>query len=366
MIPQTSPKAIINEERDALDQAIARVLESGSYILGPEVEGFERAFAAYIGIDAAVGVANGTDALEIALRAVGVGEGERVAVVSMTAVPTVTAIRRAGAIPVFIDIDPDTCLMDLEDLDRRTFDTPVAAVVAVHLYGSMVQIDRLALWCQSRGLALVEDCAQAHGARLSGRHAGTFGDAAAFSFYPTKNLGAIGDAGVVITNRSAVAERARRLRQYGWNDERVSETEGLNSRLDPMQAAILGVMLPRLDARNARRREIAARYDRAFRDLPFGLQYIASEVEPVYHQYVLRTPERDHLAGYLRENGVATAVHYRTPVHHHPIYAPFANAPLPGTDQTAAQVLSLPMFPGLSDEEVDHVASIVRSFYRKP
>jgi dTDP-4-amino-4,6-dideoxygalactose transaminase len=230
----------------------------------------------------------------------------------------------------------------------------------------MVSVDRLAPWCRARGLALVEDCAQAHGARLSGRHAGTFGDAAAFSFYPTKNLGAIGDAGVVVTNDAAVAERARRLRQYGWNEDRVSEVEGLNSRLDPMQAAILGVMLPRLDARNARRREIAARYDRAFENLSVCRQRIASGVESVYHQYVLRSSERDRLARYLQENGVGTAVHYRTPVHQHPIYAPFSNAPLPGADQTATQVLSLPMFPGLSDEDVDQVASLVRSFYSKP
>ncbi len=363
MIPQNAPKVIVDEDRAALNLAMARVLDSGFYILGPEVAAFETAFATYCDVRHAIGVANGTDALEIALRAVGVGSGDTVAVVSMTAVPTVAAIRRAGALPLFIDIDPDTGLMDLDDLERRTANKPLAAVVAVHLYGAMVAMDRLSVWCQTRGVRLVEDCAQAHGARFQGRRAGSLGNAGAFSFYPTKNLGAIGDAGMVVSDDAGEADRIRALRQYGWNAERLSEVEGLNSRMDPLQAALLGVLLRRLDARNARRREIAQRYDHALDGLPVAPLVVPAHVDPVYHQYVVKSPERDRLAQFLRDHGVATAIHYPVPVHRHPAYAAFADASLPVTEQFADQILSLPMFPGLENEEVDRIAALLKEFF---
>ncbi len=362
MIPQTLPKHTIDEDRALLNQAFARVLESGSYILGREVEAFEAAFADYIGVAHGIGVANGTDAVEIALRAVGLRAGDRVATVSHTAVATVAAIRALGADPVFVDIDPATCLMDLHDLARRMAARPVQAVVAVHLYGGMVPPEPLRALCRAHGAALVEDCAQAHGARWRDRRAGSFGDAAAFSFYPTKNLGAIGDGGMVTTDDPDVAETARMLRQYGWTADRVSALEGLNSRLDPIQAAFLGVFLHGLDARNARRRAIAAAYDRALADLPLRTPAVAPDVEPVYHQYVIQTERRDALAATLASHGVRTAIHYPVPVHRQPAYKGFATD-LPATDQAVTQILSLPMFPHMTDDDVATVIDRIRAFF---
>ena len=266
-IPQAAPGYAYTERRVEIDEVTRRVLESGTYILGPQVEAFEEEFAAYIGVRHGVGVANGTDALELALRAIGIGPGDAVFTVSHTAVATVAAIGRCGALPVFVDVDPSTYTMDPEKLasairssDKRR-DIRPAAVVPVHLYGQMADMPAILDLSRAAGLKVVEDCAQAHGARLAGRRAGTWGDAAAFSFYPTKNLGAFGDGGLVATDDAALASNVRRLRQYGWSEARVSIRPGANSRLDELQAAILRVGLRYLDADNERRRATARLYD---------------------------------------------------------------------------------------------------------
>ena len=361
MIPQTDPKASTIEDRDAIDLAVRRVLESGYYILGPEVEAFEAAFADYLGVAHGIGVANGTEALQVALGALGIGPGDLVATVSHTAVATIAAIRACGAEPVWVDVDPATYVMDLDHLERVIAAVPgLKAVVAVHLYGTMVPPERLVALCRRHGLALVEDCAQAHGAAWRGRRAGSFGDAAAFSFYPTKNLGALGDGGMVCTGRADIAENARLLRQYGWRDRYVSAVEGINSRLDPLQAAILGVFLPRLDERNRARAAWAAVYDRALAGRGLDLPATSPEVSHVYHQYVVALDDRDALAAALRAEGVGTAIHYPQPVHLQPAYrGRFDRLALPVTERLAARILSLPMYPQLGSERAQAVAALV-------
>ena len=366
MIPQSFPLGSVTENKALLREAIDRVLDSGWYVLGPEVERFEAGFAAYVGVGHGVGVANGTDAVELALRALDVGAGDAVAVVSHTAVATVAAIRATGATPLWVDIDPDTCVMTPATLDAALRDAPQPpkAVIAVHLYGNMVAPEETLATCRAHGLPLVEDCAQAHGALYDGCRAGSFGDIAAFSFYPTKNLGALGDGGAVVSADAALAERVRVLRQYGWKERYVSAEVGLNSRLDPIQAAILDVLLPRLDAANAARRAVAAIYRAELGDLAeVRLPEITAGVTPVYHQFVIQVAERDGLADFLRRNGVATAIHYPVPVHRQPAYAGLhPPETLAATDAVAGRILSLPMYPQLEPDTAKRVTDLVRAF----
>lgn len=372
MIFQAFPKAMIDEERALIDAVISRVLGSGHYILGPEVETFERAFADFIGVAHGIGVATGTDAIELALRALGIGAGDVVATVSHTAVATAAAIRACGAEPLWIDIADGRFVMDTAKLDSsvaafraRPDGARLKAVVAVHLYGDMVDAEALGDICRRHGLRLVEDCAQAHGAAWRGRRAGSFGDAAAFSFYPTKNLGALGDGGMVVTNDAAVAEQVRLLRQYGWKERYISDQVGTNSRLDPLQAAILGVLLERLEQWNDRRRAIAAAYDAALTDLP-GIETPKPgvEVRHVYHQYVVRTARRDELAAYLKDREVGTAIHYPQPVHRQPAYAGrHLPETLPATEAVAPVILSLPMYPQLPLADAERIGLMVREFF---
>jgi hypothetical protein len=364
-VPQMDPGAFYRAHAAEVGAAVARVVASGRYMLGPEVESFERAFAAFCGAAHAVGVANGTDAVALALRAAGVKPGDRVATVSHTAVATVAAIELIGAIPVLLDIDAATYTLEPDQLMAVLPDLPpVKAVVAVHLYGQPADAEALARVVARHDAVLVEDCAQAHGARLRGRAVGSAGVAAAFSFYPTKNLGALGDAGAVVTNDVAAAERVRALRQYGWRgDRRDSELPGVNSRLDELQAAFLNLRLMRLARQNARRRAIAARYDRGLADCGVTLPVPRAGAEHVYHQYVIRHPQRDALRGRLAAQGVLTNVHYPVPVHLQPAYAGrVAVAPggLPQSEAAAREVLSLPMFPELDDDAVEHVIDAVR------
>src|SRR5690242_12971865 len=263
-IPQTDPRAGYLAQRAAIDAAIARVLEGGSYILGREVEAFEAAFAKFVGVANAVGVASGTDAIEIALRACGIGSGDLVFTVSHTAVASVAAIERAGATPVLVDVEPGTYAMAPCELARVLQKPPSgrpAAVLPVHIYGQPAELSALADIARAYGLRLIEDCAQSHGALYRGAEAGSFGDIACFSFYPTKNLGALGDGGIVVTNDFTLAAALREIREYGWRERYVSARNGINSRLDPIQAAILSVKLESLAADNARRQDIADRYD---------------------------------------------------------------------------------------------------------
>jgi dTDP-4-amino-4,6-dideoxygalactose transaminase len=362
-IPQTDPGAFVRAHRQEVMTAMERVLDSGWYILGQEVGAFEREFCEAFGYQHAVGVANGTDALALALRAVGLSEGRRVATVSHTAVATVAAIAMAGATPVFIDIDPASFTMDPRAL-AAALEGPVAihGVVVVHLYGQPADLAIRDI-TERRGIPLIEDCAQAHGARIGERSVGGFGAAAAFSFYPTKNLAALGDGGMVAAGDAEIAERVRALRQYGWKRGRISETAGVNSRLDELQAAFLKVRLKHLAAGNRRRAAIAAAYTAGLRGTGLRLPTERPGTTHVYHQYVLRHPERDAFRARLEARGVATTVHYPLAVHQHPAYlGRYENGPggLQASEDAAREVLSLPMFPELDDSAVAAVIDAVR------
>jgi len=368
-IPQTDPHAGYLAQQAAIDAAIARVLEGGLYVLGREVEAFEAAFAAFVGVAHAIGVGNGTDAIELALRACGIGSGDLVFTVSHTAVATIAAIERAGAIAVLIDVEPGTYTMAPHELSRALRAPPPgrpAAVLPVHLYGQPADLSALSDIARRHGLRLIEDCAQSHGALSRGRPVGSFGDIACFSFYPTKNLGALGDGGMVVTNDLSLATASREIREYGWRERFISARIGINSRLDAIQAAILGVKLGRLPADNTRRQAIAGRYDSGLADLPLGLPVRSLDATHVFHQYVIRLDKRDLLRDWLRASGIGTGIHYPAPVHRQPAYHGRLTAAPSGlgvTERAAPQILSLPMYPQLSDEAVERVIAETRRFF---
>jgi dTDP-4-amino-4,6-dideoxygalactose transaminase len=371
-IPQTDPRAAYLDGREAIEAAVKRVLESGWYIGGAEVEAFEAAFAAFVGVGHAIGCANGTDAIELALRACGIGAGDLVFTVSHTAVATVAAIERAGATPVLVDIEPGGYCMDpvaLGALLRAPPKGRPAAVVPVHLYGEPAALPPILDLARMNGLRVIEDCAQSHGAALAngtngGRMTGAWGDIACFSFYPTKNLGALGDGGIVVTPDAGLARAAREIREYGWRDRYISARPGINTRLDPIQAAILAAKLPGLAADNARRRAIAARYDAGLEGLDLRLPPCRAGATHVYHQYVVCLGARDRLRDHLRAQGIGTGIHYPAPVHQQPGYANRLPAgPLGESERAAPEILSLPMYPQLSDEAVDRVIEAVRQFF---
>jgi dTDP-4-amino-4,6-dideoxygalactose transaminase len=339
-----------------IDQAIKRVLTSGWYILGQEVEAFEQEFAAYIGVEAGIGVANGTDALTLALLGVGVQPGDEVITVSHTAVATIVGIERAGARPVFVDIDPITFTLDPTQLDRA-LSPRTKAIVPVHLYGHPADMQLILPVARRHGLAVVEDCAQAHGATYCGQRVGALGDAATFSFYPTKNLGAVGDGGLVVTNHRTVAERVRVLREYGWVERYVSSFRGMNSRLDEVQAAILRAKLHYLDEWNQFRCSVAALYGTQLAGFPLTTPASVGDVLHAYHLYVVRVDQRDKIVQRLRACGVAAQIHYPVPVHLQPAYADlgFAQGSLPETERAAQTVLSLPIYPEMNQAAISHV-----------
>ena len=351
------PRAAYQAAADEILAAIRRVLDSGQYILGPEVEAFEREFAKYLGAAHVVSVASGTDALELALRAAGIKPGDRVVTVAHTATATVAAIELAGAKAVFVDVDPQSLTMDPAALEAclvRAGDAKPTAVVPVHLYGHPADLPRIGAIAAAHGLAVIEDCAQAHGATIGGRRVGALGVAAAFSFYPTKNLGAIGDGGAVATSDPRLAEQVRRLRQYGWRQRYVSEAPGKNSRLDELQAAILRVKLARLDTDNQRRRTLAAEYLRRLADAGLELPTVPAEGQCVWHQFVVRTPAREALRTHLAGAGIQTAVLYPVPIHRQPAYRD-DGLHLPVTEQACRELLCLPMHPGLGLADVELV-----------
>jgi dTDP-4-amino-4,6-dideoxygalactose transaminase len=363
LIPQANPGAAYRAQKPAIDAAIARVLESGRYILGDAVASFENEFAAYLGVKHAVGVASGTDAIELALRALEIGAGKAVIAPSHTAVATVAAIERAGARTVLIDVDPTTYTIAAEAVEtvinshREIDGCRIAAVIPVHLYGHPADMPAILDVARRYDLKVIEDCAQSHGARIGSDRTGTFGNVAAFSFYPTKNLGAIGDGGLVATNDSQLHQRLLALREYGWQQRYMSAFPGLNSRLDPLQAAILSVKLAQLDADNGHRRAIAARYSAGLARLGLGLPTTTAGVEHVFHQYVIRTPERDSLCDFLASRSILTGIHYPVPVHLQPGYSDrrLSFGELPQTERICEEIVSLPMFPQLLDADVDRV-----------
>jgi dTDP-4-amino-4,6-dideoxygalactose transaminase len=363
MIPVTDLKRPEQEIRSEIDAALARVARRGRFVLGPEGEAFERAFAAFCGSAHCIGVGSGTDALQIALMACEIGPGDEVITVSLTSVATVCAVERIGARPVLVDVNPETLTMDPDAipaaLTKRT-----RAILPVHLHGSPADLEPILRLAGGHGLAVIEDCAHAHGARYRGKRAGSWGTISAFSFYPTKNLGAHGDGGAVVTDDPDLAERARRIRQYGWDSDRISRCKGFNSRLDEMQAAVLGVKLGSLEKWNAERRALAEGYDRGLRDSSLRLPVSLPDTTHVYYTYAVRHPHRDALREHLARSGISTAIHYPVPVHLQPAYADLglASGSLPATEAAARELLTLPLFPGMRRAELEQVIGAIRDF----
>lgn len=347
-----------------LERVAAEVIASGYYVLGPNVKAFEREFADWCGVRECVGVANGTDALELGLRSIGVTSGDRVAVVSNAAMYGTTAVLACGAEPVFIDVDTQTSNMDLQALEQVVAFRPVDVVIATHLYGRLADMANLLALSEEYGFAIFEDCAQAHGAcDVSGRKAGSFGHAASFSFYPTKNLGALGDGGAVTTNDSGTADTLRKLRQYGWSSKYNNElTGGRNSRLDELQAAFLRVMLPMLDGWNLRRREVALRYSSRIRNPKIHVPQAGGD-DYVAHLYVVQTADRAGLQAHLSQAGIGCEIHYPAVDHLQPCHnGAYDDVQLDKTEALSSTVLTLPCFPELTDDEVEQVIEACNRF----
>lgn len=348
---------------EAVRAAVENVIQSGWYVLGREGEAFEREFAGYCGTKECVGVANGTDAIELGLRAIGVAKGDRVATVANAGFYTSTALVALGAEPVFVDVDPDTRLMSLGHLQEVVARGNLAAVVVTHLFGLLHDMEQILQVTASAGIPVFEDCAQAHGASRQGRKAGSLGIAASHSFYPTKNLGALGDGGAITTNSPEIAAHLRRLRQYGWESKYKAVLSGArNSRLDEIQAAVLRAKLPFLDGWNQRRREVATRYSeeitnpRVICPPVYGPEFVA-------HLYVVACEDREGLRAHLSSAGIMTDVHYPIPDYRQPALEQQGDwKPLPATDRLAAEILTLPCYPEIRDDEVAKVIAEINAW----
>ena len=343
-----------------IEQAVLRVISSGWFVLGPEVSAFETEFASYCGVKHCVTLANGTDALELALRSLNIGKGDKVLSVANAGMYSTVAILATGATPIYVDVEPGNMLMDLSDATHLINSHKIDAIVITHLYGLVGNVENLLQLANSKNIPVIEDCAQAHGAFSFGKKAGAFGDISCFSFYPTKNLGGLGDGGAVITNRDDLNNNVRQLRQYGWVSKyRATLSGGRNSRLDEIQAAVLRLMLPMLDLWNVRCREIATLYSRDIvheeivTPAIYGNEYVA-------HLYVIKTTKRNSLIRYLSEAGIPTDIHYPIPDYHQlPCKFFFSGIRTPITELYCDQVLTLPCFPEMTDAEVEHVITTV-------
>jgi len=358
-VPFVDLKPFFLSHKDEILGNIAGICDASSYILGPQVSTFEAAFADYCGVKHAIGVANGTDALELALRSLGIGAGDEVIVPAMTYFATGLAVSLAGACPVFVDIGPDY-LIDVDQIDSA-ITSRTRAIIPVHLYGQPADMDAILAVASRRGLAVIEDCAQSHGARFKGKMTGTFGAIGCFSFYPSKNLGAFGDAGAIVTNDSALAERLRTLRNVGAAaDSKYRHIyEGRNSRLDSIQAAVLSFKLPFLSQGNDMRKNVASRYVGHLSDYPVGLPMVHDDRSHVYHLFVIEVAHRDRIQDALQQAGVQVGIHYPCPMHLHPAFERLRGkkGQFPIAEKASEHVLSLPMFPELSTEQVDYVTT---------
>ena len=349
-----NPHAQYLSHKEQVINAVANVLESQSYILGSEVEKFEKSFAEYCGVTEGVGVNSGTDALMLSLRALDVGPGDEVITVSHTALATISAIIAVGATPVLVDIESDYYTMDPQRF-RDAVSPKTKAVIPVHLYGQPADMDAILNTAREYNLYVIEDCAQAAGAIYKGRRVGSLGDVGCFSFYPTKNLGAIGDGGMVVTNNQNIAERVRRLGQYGWDENRMTTEPGINSRLDEIQAAILNVKLKNLDVDNEKRKNIAFQYNKILSSSAIVLPKERPSTTHVYHLYVISLKDRDELKDSLKKSGVMAGIHYKMAAHQHQGYdlkCSFLNSELPKTNKAVGNILSLPMYPEISSEQM--------------
>jgi len=348
-----------------IDSALARVFARAWFILGEEGEAFEREFAQYLGASHGVGCGSGTEALHLALLACGVEPGDEVITVPNTAVPTISAISFANAVPRMVDIDPVTYTIDVRQVEAAI--TPRTKVLMpVHLYGQSADLTPLLEIARQYNLRLIEDACQAHGATYGAPRAGTLGDAGCFSFYPSKNLGAYGDGGFVCTNNPEIDQRLRRLRNYGQTKRYYHATKGFNSRLDELQAAVLRAKLVHLDRWNESRRALAKRFDALLQDLPVTLPQQAEWGKHVFHLYVIRTPQRDRLCSFLAERGVQTIIHYPVPVHLQEAYRDL-NIPLgalPEAEKAAREIVSLPFYPEMREDEIELLAATLREFYQ--
>lgn len=365
-IPFLDLKALHAELYTDIMVAVNRVIDSGWYVLGPEVEAFEAAYAEYCGTKYAIGVGNGLDALHLALRAMDIGPGDEVIVPSNTYIATWLAVSQCGAIPV--PVEPVEANYNINPSLIEAVLTPrTKAIIPVHLYGQAVDLDEILVIAERHGLRVLEDGAQAHGARYKGRRIGGHGDAVAWSFYPGKNLGALGDGGAITTNNATLAERLRVLRNYGSRIKYVNDEMGYNSRLDPLQAAILSIKLNYLDEWNVRRREIASLYLERLADTDLILPHVPDWADPVWHLFVVRHPQRDALAQYLNQLGIGTLIHYPIPPHKQQVYASAGFAPqaFPLASGMADEVLSLPMGLHLLEYQVEQVCSAIKEFSRK-
>lgn len=362
MILCADPKASYLAYKKEIDAAIARVLEGGRYILGEEVKAFEKEFSQYIGVEYGIGVGSGTEAIHLALAAYGVGKGDEVITVSHTAVATVAAIVLAGATPVFVDIEPNYFTIDPAQIEKAVT-AKTKAIIPVHLYGHPADMDAIMKIAKAHKLIVIEDCAQAHGALYKRKKVGSLGDMGCFSFYPTKNLGAIGDGGMVVMNNGNWAKKAQGLREYGWEERYVSHFPGWNSRLDEIQAAILRVKLKYLERDNIKRQSVAQFYFQELNGMDFILPTQKEGNKHVFHLYVVRMDRRrDELIDFLKNRGIAGLIHYPAAVHQQPAYRNFANQTLPVTEQIVKEIVSLPMYPQLTKEQQGAVVAAVKEF----
>jgi dTDP-4-amino-4,6-dideoxygalactose transaminase len=366
-VPVANPGADVAPIREEILSAIAQVVDRGEYILGPFVADFEQELATRLGVMAAVGVGSGTDALALALQALDIREQDEVITVSHTAGATVAAVRMIGAIPVLIDIEPDSYCLDPAKLERAR-SPRTKAIIAVHLYGHPADMDRIVEFGRRHCIAIVEDCAQAQEATFRGQPVGSIGEVGCFSFYPTKILGAIGDAGAITIRDTAITERLRRLRTYGWTEPQFATVPGgRSSRLDALQAAILSLRLRHVAAAVERRRAIASEYGKALADLPLRLPRESAGCRHVYNLYVIRTDQREKIKAHLERDGIRTGLHYPYPVHAQPGLAAGARipAPLTVTETVAREILTLPLFPSLSEDQQARVITSLRSYFGK-
>jgi dTDP-4-amino-4,6-dideoxygalactose transaminase len=347
-------------------KAVDEVFSSGWLILGSKVKEFEETFSKYCGLKYGVGVNSGTDAIFLALKALDIGETDEVITISNTAVPTVSAIRAAGAKPVFVDVLKDTYLMDTSKIEEK-ITKKTKCILPVHLYGQAVEMDKIIDICKKKNIALVEDCAQSHGATYKGKMTGSFSDIAAYSFYPTKILGAYGDAGLCATNNEALAKRLKMLRMYGMDKEYYSEFDGYNSRLDEVQAAILLVKMKILDKQIKHRQLIAQRYNEGLKDLDLKLPVISHNSTHSFYLYVIQTEKRDELRQYLKENDIEARIHFPYPIHLMRGYKDlgYNEGDLANTEYLAKHILSLPISANMPLNEIDQVIAVIKKFFNK-
>jgi dTDP-4-amino-4,6-dideoxygalactose transaminase len=365
MILCADPSAQFDSYQNEIEEAVLAVMRGNRYVLGEEVASLEKEFADYIETTSAIGVANGTDAIELALRALDIGLGDEVITVSHTAVATIAAIEATGADAVLVDVEPEYYTLNPNQLEE-VFSVKTRAIIAVHLYGQSANLDVIKDFCKIKNIFLIEDASQAHGAKYKGKRLGSIGDIGCFSCYPTKNLGAIGDAGLITTKDTDLATKIRMLREYGWNN-RISEYPGRNSRLDEIQAAVLRIKLKYLDSDNEKRRQIAQYYMANLADSQTSLPVIRLDNESVFHLFVIQVERRQELLDYLLSKCIQAGIHYPVPVHLQPAYKNRVKlaSNMRVTENLSNKIVSLPMYPELSIQEATEIINAVKSFFEE-